>query len=149
MLESKPKKYEFKNSLTLYGISVGLSVIIPSILLYFIGFKDKPKLAGFITVLGFLNLVYYSKSLFDRKNKLVFDSDGIKTKKKAIRWEKVKSFEIIIIHARNRMSTHNLIIHLKKDKEVWIDITDLDLTEQKVELIFRQFNIKKTAANSG
>jgi hypothetical protein len=145
MLENKPKQYEFKNSIISYGISVALSIIIPSILIYFLDFKKSPKLVIGIGVLGLVSLIYYSRSLFDRKNKIVFDSKGIKIRNKLLKWEKVKGFEIKIMQMTEARSIHNLIIFLKKDNEVWVDISDLDLTEQKVKLIFSQFGTQKNS----
>jgi len=138
MLESKPKIYEFKNSRNLYGISIILSIIIPAIFSYFV--IDNSKLFILVIVLGLLNLVYYSRRFFDKKTKLIFDSEGIKTNKKLLKWEKIKSVTIKITHFSNSSINYDLVVQLKKDKEVCIDITNLDLTEEKLKMIVAQFN---------
>jgi hypothetical protein len=147
MLESKPKRYEFRNSKKIYGISIILSIIIPSVLAYFV--VDNRKLLILVIVLGLLSLVYYSRKFLDRKIKVAFDSEGIITPKKLIKWEKIKSVEIKITHFSGQSSSnYDLVIHLKKDNEVWIDITNVNLTEDNLRMMLSQFD-KKTAANSG
>ncbi|SOD14747.1 hypothetical protein [Pedobacter xixiisoli] len=139
MIKSKPTKYEFKNSSTLYAIFIALSIIIPSVLLYFLGLNGNPKLVIAVIILGLLNLVYFCRSYFDKEIKLVFDSEGIKTKKKVIKWEKVKNAEIRVTRSPGLSPNYDLIIHHKKGKETWIDVTNLDLTEEDLKMIVSQF----------
>lgn len=84
-----------------------------------------------------MNFIYYLKDFFNRKIILTIDLEGIKTQSKEIKWEKIKCVKFETTYSGTSTAYDELVIKSLKDKEIRIDVSNLDLTEKKLKEITR------------